>query len=673
MDHDCRGRHAHTCMIDTCITNCHSADKALMSFPESSAAEELVLWATANGSHLSSKVEIYVDHITGLSFRAKENICTGEKIVDCSYKTTLSYLNAIESGPVFDSHGSQPFSPEALDVLKTESPHIVGNFFLMQQYLMGSSSFWWPYLRHLHQPDQAEGLGIPMWWSDADLSFLRGTNAHPTVETIKDMWLKDWKRGFCLVNHLVHASEFTCDLYKWAASIFATRSFRASLIISPDLISVSEMERCLLLEHLKKDNFSVLLPMMDIGNHNGLNEVEWIADSTSGFVSLANLRSIQQDAQIYNFYGNKSNSELLLGYGFILPTPEQDKVYLKLSPPRDALKVRQNQICYGGLERKNPGQEFMFEVRPCSDNESTRIFSAFSPGLIDLLSCMVANEREANFLLEHPTCCLEHDGATFQKMAARNAIQTWLLLNRKLCEDIGKLSSIGQLLRNQKLALCYRNRQLDVLRAAHQLLSRLIEQFCHHHNTPCLHASYGPLPPEFMGVSINFNLISLEDAYEWLKLFPDMYDKMMNLISIDQDEPLPLDWAILIQGWDTAYWIVWICTVSLLQHAARLAQVHVELSAWMRTLDESYRRYLATTHASSYRLECDQGELETLECLNPVWTALRPAASPQDLQRTKEFAFFVTQHYTVTVKLKMLRGSSTGKSVEQRALCISQS
>lgn len=86
------------------------------------------------------------------------------------------------------------------------------------------------------------------------------------------------------------------------------------------------------------------------------------------------------------------------------------------------------------------------------------------------------------------------------------------------------------------------------------------------------------------GINSYVKLVSLECAYEWLRIYPDIYYPIMKLISEDQDEPLPLDWALLLQDWDHTYWIIWICLILLLQTTNKLVEAHSGLSTWLKNL-----------------------------------------------------------------------------------------
>jgi hypothetical protein len=303
-----------------------------------SMIEELVLWANELGTTLHPALQIYEDPTTGLSFRAIRDLPSETKLVECSYGITLSYLNAADA-PGFSRH-SEAFPQQFLGSLEPEDPNIIGHFFLMQQYLRGERSFWWPYIRLLPHPDKPSS--IPALWPEEDQRYLDGTNAEPAIKKRLDLWEEEWRRGVDLLGDFENTQQYTFHLYKWAASVFGSRSFRPSLTI-PEVLVPDHAD------HVGNDKFPVLLPLMDIGNHNGINDVDWTPDPSSGVFLLSNRAPIRQNYQIFNYYGNKSNSELLVGYGFTLPTSpnlDVDVVNLKLKPPVEVLALRRSQSCY---------------------------------------------------------------------------------------------------------------------------------------------------------------------------------------------------------------------------------------------------------------------------------------------------------------------------------------
>ncbi|KAI0185199.1 SET domain-containing protein [Xylaria flabelliformis] len=285
-------------------------------------------WVEAAGGRLHPAVEIYHDEVTKASFRVKEagELGPDEEVVFLPLSCTISFLNAIAG------HASIPTAlPHAIpapqdDYFPTEflsnvPPHVIGRFFLMQEYLRQENSSWWPYIRTLPQPEHMTGM-LPVVWPTADVEFLRGTNAYVAVQEIRSALKKEYKQAMKFLPEKFQY-EYTRPLYYWAYCIFTTRSFRPSLIF-PDADSLSLP--------CKIDDFSILLPLFDIGNHSPLAKTAWVTDEDSRTCMLRTGQPYSAGQQVYNNYGAKTNAELLLGYGFVLPEGEDfhnDYVHIK--------------------------------------------------------------------------------------------------------------------------------------------------------------------------------------------------------------------------------------------------------------------------------------------------------------------------------------------------------
>jgi hypothetical protein len=59
-------------------------------------------------------------------------------------------------------------------------------------------------------------------------------------------------------------------------------------------------------------------------------------------------------------------------------------------------------------------------------------------------------------------------------------------------------------------------------------------------------------------------------------------------IAEDQEEPLPLNWAVLVEDWDHTYWVVWIYTIWLLwaRDGDEFRTRHEDLWSWMVRMNE---------------------------------------------------------------------------------------
>ena len=127
----------------------------------------------------------------------------------------------------------------------------------------------------------------------------------------------------------------------------------------------------------------------------------------------------------------------------------------------------------------------------------------------------------------------------------------------------------------QRLALEYRNRQLDVLKTALAGISTRIDS--------CIYFLQSPHYACSQTTNGNAEFLSLEIAFDWLRInYPDISKEVEKIISTDQDEPLPLNWATLVEDWDHTYWVVWIYLVWMLwaQDWETFQPSHHKLSMW---------------------------------------------------------------------------------------------
>ncbi|CAR30194.1 protein-lysine N-methyltransferase [Lachancea thermotolerans CBS 6340] len=75
----------------------------------------------------------------------------------------------------------------------------------------------------------------------------------------------------------------------------------------------------------------VLLPIIDLLNHDYRSKVEW--NQRDGAFGVRKLETVLRGEEIFNNYGGKGNEELLSGYGFVLEENIFDTVALKIQLP----------------------------------------------------------------------------------------------------------------------------------------------------------------------------------------------------------------------------------------------------------------------------------------------------------------------------------------------------
>lgn len=337
----------------------------------------LISWSKTHGATLHPALEVYKDNVTGFSMRVRQNLRShednfksGDEILTCPLQTSLSYLNAVTDRPLLTSadaaewpKGSPAFPPAFMAL----PPHVIGRFYLIKQYLLGATSVWHPYITTLPQPDALGSWSLPPFWPEDDAAFLEGTNTGIAAEQICGQVKKEFKEARRILKEAGFSAwqDYTRPLHNWAFSIFASRSFRPSLVI-PKAVRDFELPNAVGI-----DDFSVLLPVFDIINHNIKAQVRWLVDHDSSQAKLCRFQTFDTygpGEQVFNSYGRKTNSELLLSYGFVIPETEgihNDYVHVRTK----ATTGEGGQVVAGAGPAGAP-QDFLVGLRPMNHPSS---------------------------------------------------------------------------------------------------------------------------------------------------------------------------------------------------------------------------------------------------------------------------------------------------------------
>ncbi|KAL2672952.1 hypothetical protein Neosp_013670 [[Neocosmospora] mangrovei] len=242
--------------------------------------ERFIKWARQNGAYFHSSLRFVVTPnrgaevlVTGQAIRPFETLFT------VPYGISLSYFNAVSAG-----NPGSPYLPRSTplpeEFLENTSDHdTVNAIFLVQQYLLGEQSFWYPYIQILPQPDDAKDSTIPLLWPESDLLWLRGTYLEEAVAKQRMDHVKRWNEAMkTLQKYGWNASQFTLELGLWAYYCFYSRYFW-SIILEPDAANIKPK-----FQHLVKagvnldDTAKILLPILETLNHAQETNTEYNLD-----------------------------------------------------------------------------------------------------------------------------------------------------------------------------------------------------------------------------------------------------------------------------------------------------------------------------------------------------------------------------------------------------------
>ncbi|KAI0050238.1 SET domain-containing protein [Auriscalpium vulgare] len=285
---------------------------------ELETVNELRAWFASHGGHFNPKIR-YTSVFSGLSIAALEDLPPDSTIVSCPIPLAITPSVAQQA---------------LAEILKNE---VITADWNERQLISVYIAFHWivdpqsytslahlPYLNTLPAPSQ---LCTPLHFAAAELNALKGTNLYGATLDRRREWEAEWEtcRTDLARANKAWAEELTWERYLTAATYLSSRAFPSTLLSRTPSLLVS------------KDSYPVLLPGIDSLNHARAQPVSWIvdypsdsADGPEPTIALVSHAAIPAHSEIFNNYGPKPNSELILGYGFAIPDNPDDTIVLKI-------------------------------------------------------------------------------------------------------------------------------------------------------------------------------------------------------------------------------------------------------------------------------------------------------------------------------------------------------
>lgn len=278
-------------------------NERLVSWLESEGAwlSELSGWNTAPHplALATSTVDEFQGEDSGRGLLARRSIVQDQEMIRLPRRCCMTKEAAIKRGLATDA----------------TNDYVAIALLLLRERAKGKASFWAPYIDIL---PTTEEVAATFTWDEDDLQALDGS---PCLEATSSMRSK-------LRNENV-VDDF--DDWEWAFSILFSRAIR--------------------LGTSGRDEFLALVPYVDFINHSPFSSsyvtLEPKQDSFLGQLFTTQTdddivvyadRSYKKFQQIYISYGPKSNSDLLLLYGFALDRNPFNSVAVRLGPsPADPL------------------------------------------------------------------------------------------------------------------------------------------------------------------------------------------------------------------------------------------------------------------------------------------------------------------------------------------------
>ncbi|KAG8715941.1 hypothetical protein FRC11_012560 [Ceratobasidium sp. 423] len=169
-----------------------------------------------------------------------------------------------------------------------------------------------------------------MYFSQEEMDLLKGSNLYQATITRSQEWRAEWQacvQGLSALDAEL-STALTWEYYLEAATHLSSRAFPSTILSKTPSNVASNLSH------------AVLLPGIDSLNHKRATPVSWVANVSeplgSSTLDLLIRETIPAGAECFNNYGPKPNSELILGYGFALPSNPDDTILLSLAASNTA-------------------------------------------------------------------------------------------------------------------------------------------------------------------------------------------------------------------------------------------------------------------------------------------------------------------------------------------------
>lgn len=213
-------------------------------------------------------------------------------------------------------------------------------------------------------------------------------------------------------------------------------------------------------------DFPALFPVLDILNHHHDSHVDWSFDPGRFTVSISD--AVPPGEELYNNYGPKSNDELLLGYGFVIPDNPNDKVLLVLKAPPEHLQpeIRQIQPGYFDSNGEWSSEKATFGLHKTNVKHDSPgdIFLQLPSSLLELLTYTIRHERRLPFeFIDHVLQSLVDDSSPSRHYLPHIARMIVSSLVPKLDRIRNTTPATPPRNKRQEIAQIYRTNQVAIL------------------------------------------------------------------------------------------------------------------------------------------------------------------------------------------------------------------
>ncbi|KAJ7498617.1 SET domain protein [Mycena latifolia] len=285
--------------------------------------QELKDWLQRSGGYLHPNVRLQKVP-SGFCVVASESLPPDSKIVSCPF--TLAITKDVALSALSTLLGA----PAISDLNTWSERQLISSYLCFHSIIEDYPSSptvlaHRPYVKSLPSQDS---LRTPLHFAPFELERFKGSNLYGATIDRQREWRMEWEQcqGVISLADREWADQFTWDLFLASATYLSSRAFPSTLLSqNVSLTSTS-------------DPVPILLPGVDSLNHARAEPVSWVQSyigsgpepGPGSTLSLTLHNPVVAGAELFNNYGAKPNSELILGYGFSLPNNPDDTIVLKI-------------------------------------------------------------------------------------------------------------------------------------------------------------------------------------------------------------------------------------------------------------------------------------------------------------------------------------------------------
>lgn len=273
--------------------------------------ETCINWCKENGATIDDRVEFKITGTTGITAVASGLISTEGPLI-CVPKELL----------ITNELAKKKFGVTEEIISKTNPNALVQLYTAKLKFDRTEKSFYSPYIDLLPLK-----LEQPYFWNSEEIELLKGTDLYLLLKQKLEKLVNEWfdlfstlklkPEGSDLYKEMNGSSNF--DILKFLSSVrhdnetIPWNSF-AAYLWADGIFTSRAFPKLIIDNHCSSINEAFLYPIVDLLNHKNGENVKWVFQNDQ--VCFITQEVLKIGDEIFNNYGDKSNEDLLLSYGF---------------------------------------------------------------------------------------------------------------------------------------------------------------------------------------------------------------------------------------------------------------------------------------------------------------------------------------------------------------------